>query len=52
MPSVTFKQQRFFGMVRATQKGELKHPPKKVKKAAGEISPKAAKDFAAKVKKG
>lgn len=52
MPSVSFKQQRFFGMVHAAQKGELKNPSKAVKKAAGSITKKAATEFASgKVKK-
>ena len=38
-------QQRFFGMVRAAQKGEGAASPE-VAKVAGEISKKDAKDFA------
>jgi len=38
MPSVSKKQQRFFGMVHAYQKGELKDASPSVKKAAKSIS--------------
>ena len=34
MPSKSKSQQRFMGMVRAAQKGELENPSKSVKKAA------------------
>ena len=30
MPAVSKKQQRFFGMVRAAQKGEMKNPSSEV----------------------
>ena len=43
--AVSKKQQRFFGMVRAAQKGEGAASPE-VAKVAGEISKKDAKDFA------
>lgn len=46
MPSKTPAQQKFFGMVRAAQKGELKNPPPSVAKAAKSTKPKAAKEFA------
>jgi len=46
MPAKSKAQQRFFGMVRAAQKGELKNPSKAVKKAAGSMSKKSVKDFA------
>lgn len=46
MPAVSKKQQKFFGMVRAQQKGELKDAPESVKKAASSMTKKAAKDFA------
>lgn len=39
-------QQRFFGMVRAAQKGALKSPSPAVKKVAGSMSSKDVKDFA------
>lgn len=39
-------QQRFFGMVRAAQKGALKSPSPQVAKAADSISSKDVKDFA------
>jgi len=45
-------QQRFFGMVSATQKGELKDPPKAVKDAAKTISKKEVKKFASTKHKG
>ena len=44
-------QQRFFGMVRAAQKGEGSASPE-VAKVAGEISKKDAKDFASTKHKG
>jgi len=50
--AVSIKQQRFFGMVRAAQKGEMKNPSSEVKKVAGEISDKDAKDFAKTKHKG
>ena len=46
MPAVSKKQQRFFGMVRAAQKGEMKNPSKEVSDVAGDISMKDAKKFA------
>ena len=51
MPAVSKKQQRFFGMVRAAQKGEGVASPE-VAKVAGEISKKDAKDFAKTKHKG
>ena len=45
-------QQRFFGMVRAAQKGELENPSPEVADVAGEISKKDAKDFAKTKHKG
>ena len=51
MPAVSKKQQRFFGMVRAAQKGEGAASPE-VAKVAGEISKKDAKDFAKTKHKG
>ena len=49
--AVSKKQQRFFGMVRAAQKGEGATSPE-VAKVAGEISKKDAKDFAKTKHKG
>ena len=45
-------QQRFFGMVRAAQKGEMKNPSKEVLDVADDISVKDAKDFAKTKHKG
>ena len=52
MPAVSKKQQRFFGMVRAAQKGEMKNPSKEVSDVAGDISMKDAKKFAKTKHKG
>ena len=49
--AVSKKQQKFMGMVHATQKGE-KAPSKEVAKVAKEMPKKAAKDFAATKHKG
>ncbi len=49
--AVSKKQQRFMGMVHATQKGE-KAPSKEVAKVAKEMPKKAAKDFASTKQKG
>jgi len=49
--AVSKKQQRFMGMVHATQKGE-KAPSKAVAKVAKEMPKKAAKDFASTKQKG
>ena len=46
MPAVSKAQQRFFGMVRAAQKGKMKNPSSKVLDVASEISMKDAKKFA------
>lgn len=49
MPSKSVNQQRFFGLVRAVQKGE-KNPKtvsKKVRDAAKDMSKQDVKDFAA-----
>ena len=51
MPAVSKKQQRFFGMVRAAQKGEGVASPE-VAKVADEISNKDAKKFAKTKHKG
>jgi hypothetical protein len=47
MPAKSKKQRKFMGMVRAVQKGELKNPSPKAKKAAGSMTKKAVKEFAA-----
>ena len=52
MPAVSKKQQRFFGMVRAAQKGEMKNPSKEVSDVANDISNKDAKKFAKTKHKG
>ena len=52
MPAVSKKQQRFFGMVRAAQKGEMKNPSSEVSDVASEISMKDAKKFAKTKHKG
>jgi hypothetical protein len=46
MPAVSKAQQRFMGMVHATQKGDMEAPSKEVKKAADSMTKKSAKDFA------
>ena len=50
--SVSKKQQRFFGMVRATQKGETKAPSSEVARVASSIKMKDAKKFASTKHKG
>ena len=52
MPAVSKKQQRFFGMVRAAQKGELENPSSEVADVANDISVKDAKKFAKTKHKG
>ena len=44
--AVSKKQQRFFGMVRAAQKGEMENPSPEVTKAASSMSKSDVKDFA------
>ena len=51
MPAVSKKQQRFFGMVRAAQKGEGASSPE-VAKVAASMKKKDAKDFASTKHKG
>lgn len=46
MPSKSIKQQRFFGMVRAYQKGELKNASPAIKKAAKSMDEEEVKHFA------
>ena len=52
MPAKSQAQQRFFGMVRAAQKGKLKKPSKAVKAAADTMDPADVKDFAETKHKG
>ena len=46
MPAQSKAQQRFMGMVHATQKGDMETPSPEVEKAANSMSDKDAKDFA------
>ena len=46
MPAVSRAQQRFFGMVRAAQKGEMDNPSPEVAQAASSMKKKDVKDFA------
>ena len=46
MPAGSKSQQRLMGMVHAEQKGELKHPSKKVKEMANTMKAKDVTDFA------
>ena len=52
MPSKSKAQQRFFGMVDAYKKGEMKNPSSKIKKAANGMSMSDVKDFAETKHKG
>ena len=52
MPAQSKAQQRFMGMVHATQKGEMDNPSTEVEKAADSMTDKAAKDFASTKHKG
>jgi hypothetical protein len=52
MPAVSKAQQRFMGMVHATQKGDMDSPSSEVSKAADSMSDKDAKDFASTSHKG
>ena len=52
MPAQSKAQQRFMGMVHATQKGEMDNPSDEVEKAADSMTDKAAKDFASTKHKG
>lgn len=52
MPAVSKSQQKLMGMVHAAQKGELKHPSKKVAKMAATMPKNIAKKFAATKLKG
>jgi len=50
--AVSKAQQKFFGMVRAKQKGEMPNASPEIKKAAASMSKKDVKDFAATKHKG
>lgn len=52
MPSKSKAQQRFFGMVDAYKKGEMKNASSKIKKAANGMSMNDVKDFAETKHKG
>jgi hypothetical protein len=52
MPAVSKKQQRFFGMVRAAQKGEMENPSPEVAKVAASASVSDVKKFAKTKHKG
>jgi hypothetical protein len=52
MPAKSKAQQRFMGMVRAAQKGELDNPSSEVEKAADSMSNADAKDYASTKHKG
>jgi len=52
MPAQSKAQQRFMGMVHATQKGDMESPSPEVSKAADSMSDKDAKDFASTSHKG
>ena len=52
MPAVSKAQQRFMGMVHATQKGDMENPSPEVAKAADSMSDKDAKDFSSTSHKG
>jgi hypothetical protein len=52
MPAVSKAQQKFMGMVHATQKGDMESPSPEVSKAADSMSDTDAKDFASTSHKG
>ena len=52
MPAVSKAQQRFFGMVRAAQKGEMENPSSEVTQAATSMSKSDVKKFAKTKHKG
>lgn len=52
MPSVSKAQQKFMGMVHATQKGDMDAPSAEVQKAADSMKKSDAKDFASTKHKG
>jgi len=52
MPAVSKKQQKFFGIVRAIQKGEMAPTTPETAKAAATMKEKDVKDFASTKHKG
>jgi hypothetical protein len=52
MPAVSKAQQRFMGMVHASQKGDMENPSPEVEKAANSMSDTDTKDFASTSHKG
>ena len=52
MPALSKKQQRFFGIVRAIQKGEMAPTTPETAKAAADMKKKDVKDFASTKHKG
>ena len=52
MPAVSKKQQRFFGMVRAAQKGEMENPSPEVARVAATAKRSDVKKFASTKHKG
>jgi hypothetical protein len=52
MPATSKAQQRFFGMVRAAQKGEMENPSSEVAQAAASMSKSDVKKFAKTKHKG
>ena len=52
MPAVSKKQQRFFGMVRAAQKGEMENPSPEVAEVAATTKRSSVKKFAKTKHKG
>ena len=52
MPAKSKAQQRFFGMVRAAQKGEMENPSPEVSQAASSMSKSDVKKFAKTKHKG
>jgi hypothetical protein len=52
MPALSKAQQRFMGMVHATQKGDMENPSPEVAKVADTMKKKDAKDFASTKHKG
>ena len=52
MPAVSQKQQKFFGIVRAIQKGEMAPTTPETAKAAADMNEKDVKDFASTKHKG
>jgi hypothetical protein len=50
--AVSKSQQRFFGMVRSVQKGDMKAPSKKISDAAKNVKPSEVKKYASTSRKG